>query len=73
MRPQRATQDEIASEGAVSVTKAARYLDIKDGTLYTWIYREKIPAFKLSGRWKVSRTSLEATKRLLYGGSTKID
>ena len=71
MRPQRATQDEIESEGAVSVTQAAQYLGVRVGTLYAWIYREKIPAFKLRGRWKVSRTSLESTKGLQHGRSTR--
>jgi excisionase family DNA binding protein len=72
MHTQRDTQDKIASEGAVSVTQAARYLGVRVGTLYAWIYREKIQAFKLRGHWKVSRSSLESTKGLQYGRSSKI-
>ena len=62
MRAKRAPQDQLASERALSVTQAARYLGVRIGTLYAWIYREKIPAFKLRGRWKLSRTSLESIK-----------
>jgi excisionase family DNA binding protein len=62
MRAQSARQVKLASERAVSVTQAARYLGVRIGTLYAWIYREKIPAFKLHGRWKLSRTSLESIK-----------
>ncbi len=71
MRAQRDTQDKIESEDAVSVTRAAQFLGVRVGTLYAWIYREKIPAFKLRGRWKVSRTCLESAKRLQHGRSAK--
>ena len=72
MREQNNEQTEIANEGAVSVTAAARYLGVRVGTLYAWIYREKVAAFKLRGRWKLSRTSLESIK-VKYGRSATRD
>jgi excisionase family DNA binding protein len=73
MREQNNEQTEIANEGAVSVAVAARYLGVRVGTLYAWIYREKIPAFRLHGRWKLSRSSLESTKGLKHGRSATSD
>ena len=67
MLTERNKQTEIASERALSVTAAASYLGIRVGTLYAWIYREKVPAFKLQGRWRVNRTSLESAKGLQNG------
>lgn len=44
---------------ALSVTEAARRLRIKVHTLYRWIYREKIPAFKLNGQWRLNLKIVE--------------
>jgi excisionase family DNA binding protein len=73
MRAETNRRTEIASEGALSVSAAARYLGIKVGTLYAWIYREQVPAFKLNGRWKLSRSSLGSLKELHHGRSTVTD
>jgi excisionase family DNA binding protein len=51
----RFTPDQITDSGVLSVAEAARHLGISPATLYAWIYREKIPAFKLDGRWKLNR------------------
>jgi excisionase family DNA binding protein len=67
MRTEKSKQTEIEGERALSVNAAASYLSVRVGTLYAWIYREKIPAFKLQGRWRVSRTTLEAAKGLQHG------
>ena len=58
----RVTQDEIADSGTLSVTAAARHLGVKTATLYAWIYREKIQAFKLGGRWRLNRAYVLATR-----------
>ena len=73
MRTEANEQSEIASEGALSISAGARYLGVKVGTLYAWIYREKVSAFKLHGRWKVNRTSLELIKGLQHGRFTGTD
>ena len=59
----RVTKEEIASGNALTVTEAARHLGIRTATLYAWIYREKIQAFKLGGRWKLNRAYVLSTKR----------
>jgi excisionase family DNA binding protein len=56
----RTAQTEVASADALTVTEAARYLNIKAATLYAWIYREKIAAFKLRGRWRLNRACLKS-------------
>ena len=65
---ERVTQSEVTDSGTLSITEVARQLGVKPATIYAWIYREKIPAFKLRGHWKFNRASVQS----FYGnGKTK--
>ena len=43
----------------MDIRTASEYLGVSMGTLYRYVYEEKIPAFKLGNRWKFKKTILD--------------
>jgi excisionase family DNA binding protein len=43
----------------MNVKEASSYLGISPDTLYRYVYREQIPAFKLGNRWKFKKNILD--------------
>jgi len=60
-RSEQDANDRIAAN-VLTVPEAARRLAIKADTICRWIYREKIPAFKLGGQWRLNLKIVEQLK-----------
>lgn len=43
----------------MDIREASQYLGVSRETLYKYVYRERIPAFKLGNRWKFKKTVLD--------------
>lgn len=43
----------------MNVREASDYLGISPDTLYRYVYRARIPAFKLGNRWKFKKNILD--------------
>ena len=43
----------------MNIREASEYLGISPDTLYRYVYRDKIPAFKLGNRWKFKKNILD--------------
>jgi PTS system nitrogen regulatory IIA component len=44
----------------MDIKEVARYLRVKDSTVYTWAQAGKLPAFRLGRLWRFRRTDLDA-------------
>ena len=49
----------VDSREVMNVRQASQYLGISADTLYTYVSRKRIPAFKLGNRWKFKKTTLD--------------
>ena len=46
-------------EQIMTLQEVSEYLKIKERTIYDWVTRGKIPAFKLGNAWRFRRSELE--------------
>ena len=53
----------------MTIKELARYLRVKQGTVYNWVNNERIPAFKVVGQWRFRRSEIDEWIR----NSTKRD
>ena len=44
----------------MSLPQVARYLGMKERTIYNWVQTGKIPAFKLGSTWRFRRSEIDA-------------
>lgn len=50
------TQDDVL----LNVKQVARYLQLKESTIYSWAQDGKIPAIKIGRTWRFRRADLDA-------------
>jgi excisionase family DNA binding protein len=43
----------------MNIKQASQYLGVSTDTLYKYVYKEQIPAFKLGNRWKFKKSLLD--------------
>lgn len=46
-------------EDLMTIEEVARYLKVKKRTVYDWLKKGKIPAFKIVGQWRFRRTKID--------------
>ena len=44
----------------MTMKEVAKYLRVHEMTAYRWIRDRRLPAFKIGGRWRVRRVTLES-------------
>lgn len=44
----------------LTITEAAKYLDIHPMTLYKWVKKRKIPVFKVGKIWRFRKDKIDA-------------
>ena len=47
------------SNGIMGIRETAKYLDMKEQTVYRLLQQRKIPALKIGGQWKVKKEHLD--------------
>ncbi len=57
----------------MNIRQASQYLGVSADTLYRYVYRDKIPAFKLGNRWKFKKTVLDRwmEKQMIHSGEKR--
>ncbi len=56
-----------------TITEVAEYLKVAERTLYRLVAAKKIPAFKVGGTWRFSKTEIEQwIKRQSRDASSKV-
>ena len=53
------TRDNQDSSGLMAPPQAARYLGVKERTIYLWAQQGKLPAFKVGSVWRFRRSDLD--------------
>ncbi len=57
----------------LTITEVAEYLKVAERTLYRLVAAKKIPAFKVGGTWRFSKTEIEQwIKRQTRDASSKV-
>ena len=49
----------MSQERLMDIREVAKYLRVKDSTVYTWAQEGKLPAFRLGRLWRFRRDDLE--------------
>ncbi len=47
------------SNGIMGIRETAKYLNMKEQTVYRLLQQQKIPALKIGGQWKVKKDHLD--------------
>ena len=50
----------MSQEQLMDIREVAKYLRVKDSTVYTWAQEGKLPAFRLGRLWRFRRDDLES-------------
>ena len=53
-------EDNYTPSALMSLPQVARYLGMKERTIYNWVQAGKIPAFKLGATWRFRRSEIDA-------------
>ena len=53
------TRDHSAHQRAMTVAEIAEYLKVRRITIYRWVRKGKIPAFKIGTDWRFDRDAIE--------------
>jgi len=47
-------------EDLMTIEDLATYLKVKKRTIYDWLKKGKVPAFKIVGQWRFRRTKIDS-------------
>jgi PTS system nitrogen regulatory IIA component len=62
----------MSQEQLMNIKEVARYLRVKDSTVYTWAQEGRLPALRLGRLWRFRRADLDAwleSKECQQGGA----
>ena len=49
----------MAAEQLMTIEEVAKYLRVQKRTVYDWLKKGKIPAFKIVGQWRFKKENID--------------